>query len=170
MTRATTMLTWFALTIIVSLGLYHTSYRVDALSRQLRELNANIEVERSNLHVLKAEWVYLSNPARIEIEARKHLALQPTAPRQVSQMARLAEVLPTRAEAMGTTTVDGTPIASFGSHRAAHAPRATDEESGRVNNRLVIGQTAEAEDLPERSSLTLAEDNFHALAASGTSP
>ena len=75
MTRASMTLFWFSLTIFVSLGLYHTSYRVEDLGRQLRSLNADIEAEQRNIHVLKAEWVFLSNPARIESAARKHLDL-----------------------------------------------------------------------------------------------
>lgn len=97
MTRATSVLFWFALTILVSIALYDTSYRVQNLRHEVTQLNAQIEDERRNIHVLKAEWVYLANPSRIEAAARKYLALQPTAPRQIISLQDLPEVLGTPA-------------------------------------------------------------------------
>ena len=99
MIRASSILFWFALTIAVSLGLYHTSYHVQELRAQLKGVNAQIEAEQGNIHVLKAEWVYLANPARIEDAARKHLALQPTALKQIAKLDKLPGVLPARVAA-----------------------------------------------------------------------
>ncbi|MDR3450623.1 MAG: hypothetical protein P4M15_12930 [Alphaproteobacteria bacterium] len=90
------LLTWFGLTIIASLMLYHTSDRVNALDRQLRDLNSQIEAEQQSLHVLKAEWVYLANPARVEAAARRHLALAPTPTNRVLTMNDIGDLLPLR--------------------------------------------------------------------------
>ncbi len=142
MTRASMILFWSFLTILVSLGLYHTSYRTEELSRTLRALNARIEAEQRSLHVLKAEYVFLTNPSRIEAVARKHLSLQPTDPKQVMKLARLSDVVPTRAETMNSATINATPIASLRARTAARKPRAVAEETERLNTRLVIQKTA----------------------------
>ncbi len=125
MTKTSSILFWVSLTIFASAVLYHTSYRVQDLSRQLRSLNAEIETERTNIHVLKAEWVYLANPAKIEQAARRHLALQPTAIKQLTKLEDLSDVLPTRTEAMANVTVESTPIATVASTtKAASVPLA----------------------------------------------
>ena len=96
MTRASSALIWFALVLVASVGLYRTSDRVQALNRQIRDTNAAMETERQSLRILKAEWVYLANPARVEALAKKHLALQPVAARKITRLTRLADVLPVR--------------------------------------------------------------------------
>ncbi|MGB9153694.1 MAG: hypothetical protein WCD70_11495 [Alphaproteobacteria bacterium] len=88
------LLTWLGLTIAASLALYHTSDRVNELDQQLRGLNAQIESEQESTHVLKAEWVYLANPARVEAEVKDHLNLQPTAPRRVAALRDIGDLLP----------------------------------------------------------------------------
>ncbi len=99
MIRASQVLFWFGLSLAAVTALYHTSDRTRELDRQLRTINAAIDNEEQNLHVLKAEWVFLSNPTRVEAEAKKHLALRPTEPDQVIQLAGLDDALPTREEA-----------------------------------------------------------------------
>lgn len=169
MTRASTTLFWFSLTIFVSLGLYHTSYRVDELDRQLRGLNAQIETEQRNLHVLKAEWVYLATPARIEAAARKHLELQPTNPQQVASLDKIAELVPARSHADAQAQPVARAVATLTTtHAAAHAPKAAAEESGRLNTRVVFRKTAAKLDLAATdNAYPLAEDKTFALANSG---
>lgn len=84
---------WFGLVLIASVGLYRTSDRVRHLDFELRQINASIESEHQRLHVLKTEWTYLSNPARLEAAAKKHLALRPTALQQITSLDRAASVL-----------------------------------------------------------------------------
>lgn len=92
------LLSWFGLTLAASLMLYHTSDRVTALNRQLNGINAQIESEQQSLHILKAEWVYLANPARVSAEVKRHLALQATDPHHVVAMAPtvMADLAPLR--------------------------------------------------------------------------
>lgn len=115
MTRVTTIFFWSGLTLLVSLALYSTSNRVQDLNRQLKTLNAQIEAEQTNIHVLKAEWVYLANPTRIENAARKYLAMHPTAVKQIASLDSLPDILPTREEAMATAAQRNKPIASVAS-------------------------------------------------------
>ena len=112
MIRTSSILFWFSLIIIASLGLYRTSNRVQQYEQQLETINASIDAEKQSLHVLNAEWVYLTNPARIEAAAHKHLALRPTAPQQVASIDTLPEVIPTRSEAMSTVAVNAAPMAT----------------------------------------------------------
>jgi cell division protein FtsL len=109
MIRASSVMLWFGLAILASLLLYRTTGSVHALETQLREINQQTENEEKNLHVLKAEWVYLTNPARIEKITRKHLALRPTDPAQIARIHDLAMILPTRSEAMVTVASNGAP-------------------------------------------------------------
>jgi cell division protein FtsL len=87
---------WLTLTIIASLMLYHTSDRVHELDQQLKNLNTQIESEQQSLHILKAEWVYLANPARVEAATRRHLELQPTATHRVIALQDIGTLLPMR--------------------------------------------------------------------------
>lgn len=168
MTRASSILFWFTLIFVVSVGLYQTSYKVEQLDRQLRGLNAQIDMERRNLHILKAEWVYLSNPARIEAAARKHLNLQPTTTTQLAKLERLASLLPSQNEAMGTVTVAATPIAGLRTRTAAHAPRPSTDEVGRMNTHLVIGKPAQQTATARAAlPLRLAGDDSYGLADVG---
>lgn len=154
MIRASSILFWFGLTIAASLAFYRTSGGVQTLEEQLRNLHTAIETERQSLHVLKAEWVYLANPARIEKQARRHLALRPTVPQQIVPLNELAEVLPTQREAMASVAVNATPIANV---RTARAPRAAAKpvrttapkpsmavasaDTGHINERMIIQQS-----------------------------
>lgn len=167
MSRASTILFWFSLTIFVSLGLYHTSYRVEELGRQLRALNAQIEAEQRNIHVLKAEWVYLANPARIETAARKHLALQPTAPQQVAKLTRLSSVLPTRTELAAAAGKKA--VASLEPRPVARTPKSTPGEAGRVNTHMVIRAAAQTSPL-EGGRMALVDDSAYTLVHTETAP
>lgn len=155
MIRTSPLLFWFGLTLCASLALYHTSDRVHALNRQLRQLNAQIEEEQRSIHVLKAEWVYLSTPARVQQMAKKHLALRPTAPKQVVAMSDLGDMIPTRAEAMGSVAVSTPPIATIKTSLAVPVPQARPrtiavaDNGGHINDHMVIQRTASAAPLPD---------------------
>lgn len=135
MIRVSSLLFWFSLALITSLALYGTSNRVQDLGKQLRSLNTRIEAEQANIHVLKAEWVYLASPSRIETAARKYLAMHPTSLNQVTSLENLPELLPTRTEAMAGVTVKAPPLANVGT--TLPLPAAPDRP----------GKTAEASDV-----------------------
>jgi hypothetical protein len=78
--------TMFAVMIALLAGLYgvyQLKYQVRGIKREAANLNAQLEEEYKNLHVLKAEWVYLNRPARLEELSRRHLDLVPLAANQV---------------------------------------------------------------------------------------
>ena len=118
MTRTSSILFWFSLIIIASLGLYRTSDRVQQVDEELRKVNAAIDKEKSDIHVLKAEWSYLASPSRVEEISKKHLALRPTSPMQVATLDTLSERIPTRVEAMANVAVHAMPVANIRSTMA----------------------------------------------------
>lgn len=88
---------WCVLALGSSAILYHTSYRVQALQSELGEVNAQIASEQERIHVLNAEWAYLTTPARIQKLAARHLPTQaPAKTYQVVSMAELTKQLPPR--------------------------------------------------------------------------
>jgi len=92
------LLLGLAATIGASLMLYHTSDRVAALDRRLTEINEEIEAEEESLHVLRADWVYLANPARVEGQAFRYLNMQPTELQRIMTSENIGKVLPLNSE------------------------------------------------------------------------
>lgn len=158
MTRASASIFWLALTIVVSLGLYHTSYRVDDLEQDLRALNTKIKLEQRALHVLKAEWNFLSNPSRIEVAARKHLGLTPSDPKQITKLRKLSHKLPTYQEAMRIEKRSRRAVASL--RPAAGTPKPSSYEKGRLHKRVTFKRTA-------NSGLSWNRSSAYTLANSG---
>ncbi|HEU0118476.1 MAG TPA: hypothetical protein VFR09_07560 [Alphaproteobacteria bacterium] len=176
MTRSSSVVFWFALIIAASVGLFRTSDRVHDLTIKLHDLNASIEDEQKSIHVLKAEWVYLANPARIEASSKKHLALRPTSPQQVVPLNELAEAIPTRNEAMASVAVSGTPIASVRTTLQAPAPHVIASASkrkaaplttvaaadtGHINDHMIMERTASAQPAPDSIGALLTQLDEH---------
>ena len=159
MTRTPSLLFWFGLIITASIALYHTSDRVQELNRQLHALNAQIDTEQQNIHVLNAEWAYLASPERVQAAAKKFLALRPTAAKQIVAMNDLDETLAERhhrtiAQA-SLAVAEAPPVASIKTSYVVPAPHvlslprhkssavataATDTEH--VNDHVTIRRTA----------------------------
>jgi cell division protein FtsL len=165
MTRTPSILFWFGLIIVASIALYRTSDRVQDLNRQLHDLTASIESEQQSIHVLKAEWAYLSSPARVEVSAKKYLALRPTAPKQIAALDDLPDALATRGKpapkAAPNITVDATPIATIKTSLSVPAPRpvaaarkkpattVAAAKPSRMDDHMIIERTASAQPLPD---------------------
>lgn len=79
------------LLLLLSFGLYKGVYTVKAQEKELRELDAAIAKETETIRVLKADWTYLNQPERLQLLARRHLTLAPTAATQIVIMANLPE-------------------------------------------------------------------------------
>jgi cell division protein FtsL len=74
---------WLSLALVAGGVLFHTSYRVQSMGRELRTVNRQIVEQREAIHVLKAEWAFLNEPSRIERLARQHTEMKPMTPDQV---------------------------------------------------------------------------------------
>lgn len=82
---------FFALILCIFLGggLYKIKHGVSDLEKNLDSVNARISHTRESIHLLKAEWVYLNNPHRLEELNKKYLKLKPV---ETIQMASLHSI------------------------------------------------------------------------------
>jgi hypothetical protein len=89
-------LTVFAICVVTSavLGLYRFEIHGRQLESELSSLNKSLLESQQAIQVLEAEWAFLTQPARLQALAIKHLVLVPTLP---SQVATIADV-PVRGE------------------------------------------------------------------------
>jgi cell division protein FtsL len=90
--------------VTAAFGLYQVKYRVHTIRTQIAEVQQQIEAERENLHVVAAEWTYLTRPDRLKRLATNHTNLQPLSSKQVVAgidaipFAEVAEQAPTMNE------------------------------------------------------------------------
>lgn len=148
MNRIPQILVCFALALVASGALYHTSDRVRDLDHRLHALNASIEAEQQNIHVLNAEWVYLTNPARIEDEARRHMVqLKPTQPKQMAAL----DAIPVEAAAHPVPKTAPIAVAEAAPRRMIatrpHNPAITQVALTLPTTSRAIAQTASAQQL-----------------------
>lgn len=64
-----------ALAGALSLGLYVVKHRVVEHEGRLTEINRGIARDQQAIHVLRAEWSYLNEPARLRDLAGRHLGM-----------------------------------------------------------------------------------------------
>lgn len=171
MTKFFSLSFWLCLALITSLALYSTSNRVQELSKKLRVINAKIEAEQARIHVLKAEWVYLTNPSRIEAAARKFLAMHPTALNQIAKIEDIKDILPTRAEASAKVTAEKSLLASVKSDipvptstaREAKRTAYSEMSQNHINTHMIFEQMKNVPDnemsAQSGKSLFIAKDN-----------
>lgn len=84
---------WLLLAVICGTVLFHTSQSVQEGQAEIAALKRQIGAEEEALKILRAEWSYLNQPARLEKLAAEHLDL---APLKGSQFATLQDI-PARA-------------------------------------------------------------------------
>lgn len=87
---------WTLLALSVGVVLFVVKYEVKDLERRLADLNTEIHRNQESIHVLRAEWSFLNDPARLRAQAEKHLAMKPLTPAQVATLDTLpADGIPT---------------------------------------------------------------------------
>ncbi len=57
--------------------------KVIALENHLEQINTRIKDDQKALHVLKAEWTYLNDPARIRSLSSRHAKMKPLRAEQI---------------------------------------------------------------------------------------
>lgn len=62
------------------------------LNKQLKSVNSQILKEKENIHVLQAEYSYLSSPKRIKKLVDKHLRLQSPKREQIIDIENLSKL------------------------------------------------------------------------------
>lgn len=69
--------------VAAAFGLYQVKYRVHTIRTQIADVQQQIEDERENLHVVAAEWTYLTRPDRLKRLANNYTNLAPLSSKQV---------------------------------------------------------------------------------------
>lgn len=80
---------WIGLAIVAGYATIEFKYDVQALERELTQLDAKILRHQEAIHVLNAEWAYLNEPARLERLSRSYLDLSPLRGSQIVDLASL---------------------------------------------------------------------------------
>ncbi len=77
-------------------SVFHIKYQVKELTRDIVQLNRQIADDKEAIHVLKAEWAYLTQPARLKVLAEQYLELNYIAANQIMPVngKLLAESMP----------------------------------------------------------------------------
>lgn len=77
------ILVWSVLCIAVAIGLLVVKQRVQEHENRLEALGNELAAADNAIAVLRAEWSYLNQPARLEDLAIRHLGLEPPRPNQI---------------------------------------------------------------------------------------
>ena len=82
-TRTAINALWISLIALVGAGMFTLKYEVKKLETELVQINDEIKSDSQSIHVLKAEWSHLNNPARIRRLTQKHIAMKPVRAEQI---------------------------------------------------------------------------------------
>jgi len=75
---------------VVGIGLYFVKHEVKEQEAHLADLNRQIQTHQEAIHVLKAEWSFLNDPARLKQLSEKYLDMKVMGPTQVTTLQALA--------------------------------------------------------------------------------
>lgn len=81
-----------ALGLAAALGfsLFMVKYDVQSQEEQLVKINRQAAADQEAIHVLKAEWSFLTQPARLAELSQRHLTLHPLTANQIGGVDQLA--------------------------------------------------------------------------------
>lgn len=82
----TATIVWSFVAASVGVGLFFVKHEVKEQESRLAALNQEIHRNQEAIHVLKAEWSYLNDPARLRALSEKHLGMRPVGPTQVATL------------------------------------------------------------------------------------
>ncbi len=77
---------WSLMAGIVAIGLFLIKQDVKGLETRLTTINRHIAQDRSELHVLHAEWSYLDEPSRLRVLAERYLKVKPIGITQIATL------------------------------------------------------------------------------------
>lgn len=81
-----TAITWIMFILPIALGLFYVKHIVQNLEEEITQLERSIEADEEEVHVLRAEWAYLSRPERIKNLAGNYLDIEPTTSAQIADV------------------------------------------------------------------------------------
>ena len=113
------VLVWLVAVAGLGFGMFQVKREVQDLEDQLVRINRGITSDRDAVHVLKAEWSYLTQPTRLAEVSKRHLTLSPVATAQLGQV----ENIPLKQPSVAATVPaqPGAPAASAASASPAVA-------------------------------------------------
>ena len=74
---------WLVLVSATAFAMFGVKYQVQALEDELARTNRGIAAEEHEVHVLDAEWAYLTRPETLEAMNRQFMSLAPISTRQL---------------------------------------------------------------------------------------
>jgi hypothetical protein len=77
---------WGCVAAGIGVGLFFLKHEVKEQEARLASLNQEIRRNQEAIHVLKAEWAYLNDPARLRQLSERHLGLKPMQPSQIATL------------------------------------------------------------------------------------
>ncbi|MBF0269474.1 MAG: hypothetical protein HQL44_12875 [Alphaproteobacteria bacterium] len=80
---------WMVLGLSGGVGIYLLKHEVQAMEASLAETRRQTFADQQAIHVLKAEWTFLNEPARLKALAERHLNMEPMSATQVAMIADL---------------------------------------------------------------------------------
>jgi hypothetical protein len=80
---------WLVLVAFVGFGMFKVKYEVMDLEDALARTNRAIVADQDSIHVLKAEWAFLSQPSRLAELSKRHLDLVPLGAAQLGQISAI---------------------------------------------------------------------------------
>lgn len=107
---------WTVLAAGVGVSLFLLKHEVQSLEDELNRVNRDIQASHEDIHVLKAEWSYLNDPARLRRLAETHLQMSALKPEQVTTVAAMPAALMAAEQGLPFT-----PAASTGRRAAGKA-------------------------------------------------
>lgn len=78
---------WIVMFVCAASALYAVKYRVQEMDSEIASLRAQIQAEKQSIHVLSAEWAFLTRPERVRRLAEKHLDMEPMKAVQMTDVA-----------------------------------------------------------------------------------
>jgi len=123
MIRAATIL-WIALVACVGYGMFQVKYEVQQLEDELTRVNKSIASSKNAIHVLNAEWSFLTQPNRLDQMSKRYLTLGPIGNPQIGQLENLPHPPTAPATVSAPAVAANSPKAPASTPAPATAPAA----------------------------------------------
>lgn len=94
MTIRLSSILWIVLLVAGAVGLYMVKYKVQSVKAEVALAEKQLSEEKRNIHVLNAEWTYLTRPERIKVLSAKYLDIKPMQGQQIVEFSSLPQAKP----------------------------------------------------------------------------